>query len=68
VPTTNVIQWGRRVYYYNCHREGGDYSWFANHLPSAVNEKDITVNWLFKNKWHPEIDLPTLKIKTETNE
>jgi hypothetical protein len=33
-----------------------------------VNEKDITVNWLFKNKWHPEIDLPTLKIKTETNE
>ncbi|HVT87067.1 MAG TPA: pectinesterase family protein [Chitinophagaceae bacterium] len=68
VPTTNIIQWGRRVYYYNCHRDGGDYSWFANNLPSSVNEKDITVNRVFRNKWHPEINSQKLKIKTETNE
>jgi len=53
VPTTNVIQWGRRVYYYNCHRTAGDYAWHTNHLPAGITEKDITVPWLFKNKWNP---------------
>jgi pectinesterase len=56
VPTTNTIQWGRRVYYYNCHRDGGDYAWYANNLPARVNGADITVNWLFKNKWNPAIN------------
>jgi pectinesterase len=56
VPTTNTIQWGRRVYYYNCHRDGGDYAWYANNLPDRVNGADITVNWLFKNKWNPAIN------------
>ncbi|HEV8282983.1 MAG TPA: pectinesterase family protein [Chitinophagaceae bacterium] len=53
VPTTNIIQWGRRVYYYNCHRDGGDYAWHANNLPVGTNAKEISVDWLFKNKWHP---------------
>ena len=35
VKTDNVIQWGRRVYYYNCHRKGGDYGWFADNISSA---------------------------------
>ena len=35
VPTTNMIQWGRRVYYFNCHRKGGDYAWHANNLSQA---------------------------------
>lgn len=56
VPTTNVIQWGHRVYYYNCHRQGGnDFSWYANNLPAGVKATDITVNWVFKNRWNPEI-------------
>jgi pectinesterase len=38
VPTDNKIQWGRRVYYYNCHKKGGDYKWFADNL-SAAEEK-----------------------------
>jgi len=53
VPTTNVIQWGRRVYYYNCHREGGDYAWHANNLPAGVNTKQVNIDWLFKGKWNP---------------
>lgn len=54
VPTSNIIQWGKRVYYYNCHREGGnDFSWYANNLPAGVEAKDITVNWVFKNRWNP---------------
>jgi pectinesterase len=60
VPTTNKIQWGRRVYYFNCHRDGGDYAWFSNNLNSALNSPSadaITVDWLFKNKWHPDKNL-----------
>ena len=53
VPSTN-IKWGERVYYYNCHRSGGnDFAWYANNLPAAVQANDITINWLFKNKWNP---------------
>jgi len=53
VPTTNVIQWGKRVYYYNCHRDGGDFAWYANNLPPGMKVTDITIAWLFGNKWHP---------------
>ena len=52
VPTTNKIQWGRRVYYYNCHRNGEEYAWYANNLPANINVKDITTAWLFKNRWN----------------
>jgi len=52
VPTTNTIQWGERIYYYNCHRDGGnDYSWYRNNLPAGLNAKDISVQWLFGNRW-----------------
>ena len=56
VPTMNVIQWGERVYYYNCHKEGGDYGWFANNLNKAKGSpdvKNISVQWLFGNRWEP---------------
>jgi pectinesterase len=54
VQTTNTIQWGHRVYYYNCHREGGnDFAWYKNNLPAGINVKDINVNWVFGNKWKP---------------
>ena len=53
VPTTE-IKWGERIYYYNCHRnDGNDFAWYANNLPAGVNANDITINWLFKNKWNP---------------
>ena len=57
VPTDNKIQWGRRVYYFNCSRDGGDYTWFKNNLNTALNSpnvENITVDWLFKNKWRPD--------------
>ncbi len=54
VPTSNNIQWGHRVYYYNCHREGGnDFSWYANNLPNGIKANDIDAKWVFKNKWTP---------------
>lgn len=54
VPTSNVLQWGNRVYYSNCKRDSGNYSWFADNLPAGLSVKDITVRWLFKDKWKPE--------------
>ena len=57
VPTTNIIQWGRRVYYSNCHRDGGnDYSWYSDNLPAGIRVKNITLAWLFKNKWSPAVN------------
>jgi pectinesterase len=54
VQTANIIQWGHRVYYYNCHRENGkDFNWYVNNLPAGVKAADITINWVFKNKWNP---------------
>jgi len=49
----NVLQWGRRVYYYNCSRKAGNYKWFANNLPANVNSKTITASWSFDYKWNP---------------
>jgi pectinesterase len=59
VPTNNRIQWGRRVYYFNCHREGGDYAWMKNNLYEAKGSPaaaDINTGWLFSNKWNPLIN------------
>ncbi|MGB8192900.1 MAG: pectinesterase family protein [Chitinophagaceae bacterium] len=56
VPTTNTILWGHRVYYYNCHRQGGDYAWHADNLsaaPGSPNAEDITTAWVFKGRWNP---------------
>lgn len=54
VSTNNVIQWGERIYYYNCHRDGGnDYTWYSNNLPATIKPADITVNWVFGSRWNP---------------
>ncbi len=56
VPTTNVIQWGERIYYDNCHRTDGDYTWFKDNLITAENSpeaKIITPDWVFGKRWNP---------------
>jgi pectin methylesterase-like acyl-CoA thioesterase len=57
VPTTNLIQWGKRIYYYNCHRHGGDFPWFADNLqdaPGAPVPDDVQSGWVFGSRWDPE--------------
>jgi pectinesterase len=57
VPTNNTILWGERIYYYNCHRQGGnDFGWYSNNLPAGVTENNITVNWVFGQRWNPTIN------------
>jgi pectinesterase len=61
VSADNKLQWGRRVYYFNCRRDdGNNYNWFSNNLHTASGSpkaNDITVEWLFKNQWRPDKDL-----------
>lgn len=57
VPTSNDIRWGRRVYYQNCHRAGGDYAWHQDNLhtaPGSPSAQQITADWVFRGKWKPE--------------
>ncbi len=54
VPTTNSIQWGRRVYYADCHKEDGkDFTWFRNNLPENTTKSLITIEWVFGIRWSP---------------
>ena len=56
VATNNRIQWGRRVYYFNCHRQGPDYTWYANNLELAEGKPAVnTINegWVFGDRWKP---------------
>lgn len=49
--------WGERSYFYNCHRDGGDYAWLTNNLsaaPGAPTPAQITAAWTFAGKWDPE--------------
>jgi len=53
---SNVIQWGERIYYFNCHRNGGDYKWFADNLEKAKGSPEassINEHWVFGSKWNP---------------
>ena len=56
VKTTNVLQWGRRVYYSGCHRDGGDFGWFADNIGQDgrnTQPSGVTVQWLFGDQWNP---------------
>jgi pectinesterase len=70
VPTSNVIQWGRRVYYYNSHRTGGDYNWHKDNLytaPGNPTAVQITVDWLFQNGWKPDMIGPANEMMEPKN-
>lgn len=49
--------WGERAYFYNCHRDGGDYPWHTDNLSSAPGSPNpglITAAWTFAGSWDPE--------------
>lgn len=52
----NPILWGKRIYFYNSHKTGGDYSWHQDNLKEAKNAPKpdtITPDWTFAGKWNP---------------
>ena len=62
-PNAEVWKWGARHYFYNCHREGGDYDWFADNLSEADGSPkadQISAKWTFAGKWDPEGTMPSV--------
>lgn len=56
VKTNNLIQWGKRVFYFNCHRKTKpDFSWHKNNVMQNTDASKINSNWVFGNKWKPEL-------------
>jgi pectinesterase len=53
VPTNNIIQWGHRIYYYNCNKAGNfNTSWYANNM-AYKQVQNITIPSVFNNAWQP---------------
>ncbi|MFN3849969.1 MAG: pectinesterase family protein [Spirosomataceae bacterium] len=44
------IEWGRRVYYFNCHRPTEDFDWHKDNIEKNL-AKSITPSWVFGDKW-----------------
>lgn len=60
VPTAVPLHWGRRIYYYDCHKKGNEYTWYANNLDSAPGSpapESIGARWVFGGRWDPENEL-----------
>ncbi|HSP17825.1 MAG TPA: pectinesterase family protein [Thermoanaerobaculia bacterium] len=56
VPDPGLRQWGERYYYFDAHRDGGDFAWFADNLRAAQGaprDEDITATWTFGGRWDP---------------
>lgn len=46
---TADLKWGHRIYYKNCHKEGGDYAWHADN--TSLKSKDLKFKNIFGQKW-----------------
>ena len=60
-PNSRPWIWGARHYFFNCHREGGDYDWFRDNLSEAEGSpkpEEIDAKWTFAGKWDPEGTMP----------
>jgi pectinesterase len=63
--------WGKRVYFFNSHRAGGDYDWNKDNLASALGSpkpEQITAKWTFANKWDPENKTGPIVKKTSADQ
>ena len=43
------LEWGTRIYYRDCHRDGGDWRWFGDN--TKLIKRDFTVQKVFGSKW-----------------
>lgn len=46
-----ILKWETRVYYFNCHREGGDYAWHKDNIDASIAKK-INWDWTLKERWN----------------
>ncbi len=51
VRKDTTLIWGKRVFYYNNHRQGGDFEWHKNNLDKKTALK-INADWTLKERWN----------------
>jgi pectinesterase len=62
-PNETDYNWGKRNYFYNCIKDGGNPEWLANNLNTSCfrGKWRFTASWTFDGKWDPETkSLPTI--------
>jgi pectinesterase len=58
VTKSTEIKWGQRIYYKNCHKKGGDFSWFADNAPQELIDKYGNANYFkIATGWMPDKNL-----------
>lgn len=51
--------WGDRYYFFNTHRQGGDFDWHRDNITrSGMSPDSITAAWTFDQQWDPECTRP----------
>ncbi len=65
----DTLKWGRRVYYYNCKKTGGDFAWHKNNLPENFGINEFNIPWVYDYKWNPTNQkiTNTEEVKTVSN-
>ena len=51
VRKDTTLRWGKRVNYFNCHREGGDFAWHKDNFDKNLAQK-INQDWTLKEHWN----------------
>ena len=51
VRKDTTLRWGKRVNYFNCHREGGDFVWHKDNFDKNLAQK-INQDWTLKEHWN----------------
>lgn len=51
VRKDTTLRWGKRVNYFNCHRDGGDFSWHKDNLDKSIAQQ-INQDWTLKEYWN----------------
>ena len=60
VNKDSILQWGRRVYYFDCKREGGDYAWHKDNIDRR-NARKINRQWTLAERWDKFV-MPTISV------
>lgn len=63
VGTASDYQWGKRVYYHQCEKDGDAYGWYADNLKDASRSphpRYIDAGWTFYHLWDPESEIDSL--------
>lgn len=63
VGSASDYQWGKRVYYFQCEKEGIPYGWYSDNLETASRNPHpghIDAGWTFYHLWDPESSIDSL--------